>query len=101
MKQRAEELRAERGGRKKAEDLQAALDTIAEMPDDDRVVAERVHAIATRVAPVLLPRTWYGMPAYAEGKSCASFWARPSSRLATQRLASTTAPNSTTGTCGR
>ena len=74
MKQRAEELRAERGGRKKADGLQAALDAIAEMPDDDRAIAERVHAIVTRVAPGLLARTWYGMPAYADGKDVVCFF---------------------------
>jgi uncharacterized protein YdhG (YjbR/CyaY superfamily) len=74
MKQRAEELRAERGGRKKADALQAALDAIAEMPDGDRVIAERVHAIVTRVAPQLLARTWYGMPAYADGKDVVCFF---------------------------
>ena len=68
MKRRADELRAERGGRKKADNLQAVLDAIAEMPDDDRTIAERVHALVTRVAPDLLPRTWYGMPAYADDK---------------------------------
>lgn len=74
MKQRAEELRAERGGRKKADNLQAALDAIAGMPDDDREIAERVHAIVTRVAPHLLARTWYGMPAYADGKDVVCFF---------------------------
>jgi uncharacterized protein YdhG (YjbR/CyaY superfamily) len=74
MRQRAEELRAERGGRKKADNLQAALDAIAEMPDDDRAIAERVHSIVTRVAPQLLPRTWYGMPAYADGKDVVCFF---------------------------
>jgi uncharacterized protein YdhG (YjbR/CyaY superfamily) len=74
MKQRAEELRAERGGRKKADDLQAALDAIAKMPDGDRAIAERVHAIVTRVAPQLLARTWYGMPAYADGKDVVCFF---------------------------
>lgn len=74
MKQRAEELRSERGGRKKAEGLQAALDAIAEMPDDDREIAERIHAIVGRVAPHLLPRTWYGMPAYADGKDVVVFF---------------------------
>lgn len=73
MKQRAEELRAERGGRKKADNLQAALDAIAEMPEDDRAIAERVHAIVTRLAPHLLARTWYGMPAYADGKDIVCF----------------------------
>lgn len=74
MKQRAEELRAERGGRKKADDLQATLDAIAQMPDDDRRIAERVHAIVTREAPELLARTWYGMPAYADGKDVVCFF---------------------------
>ena len=74
MRQRAEELRAERGGRKKAESLQAALDAIASMPEADRVIAERVHAIVTRVAPQLLARTWYGMPAYADGKDVVCFF---------------------------
>jgi uncharacterized protein YdhG (YjbR/CyaY superfamily) len=74
MKQRAAELRAERGGRKKADDLRAALAAIAEMPDSDRAIAERFHAIVTRVAPHLLARTWYGMPAYAEGKDVVCFF---------------------------
>lgn len=74
MKQRAEELRAERGGRKKADNLQAALDAIAEMPPADRAMAERVHAIITRIAPQLLARTWYGMPAYADGKDVLCFF---------------------------
>ncbi|MFO7777725.1 MAG: hypothetical protein R6V28_05165 [Nitriliruptoraceae bacterium] len=74
MRQRAEELRAEHGGRKKAEGLQAALDAIAAMPDEDRLIAERVHAIVVRVAPQLLARTWYGMPAYADGKDVVCFF---------------------------
>jgi uncharacterized protein YdhG (YjbR/CyaY superfamily) len=74
MKERATELRAERGGRKKAQDLQALLDAIAEMPREDRIIAERVHAIVTRIAPHLLARTWYGMPAYADGKDVVCFF---------------------------
>ncbi len=74
MRQRAEELKAERGGRKKADNLQAALDAIAEMPDNDRHIAERVHAAVTRIAPHLLPKTWYGMPAYADGKDVVLFF---------------------------
>lgn len=74
MRQRAEELRAGRGGRKKADDLQAALDAIAEMPDRDRQIAERVHAIVMEVAPRLLAKTWYGMPAYADGKEVVCFF---------------------------
>jgi uncharacterized protein YdhG (YjbR/CyaY superfamily) len=71
MKQRAEELRAEgRQGAKKADGLQAVLDSIAKMAPEDRAVAERVHATVSATAPGLLPKTWYGMPAYtaAEGK---------------------------------
>lgn len=74
MTQRAQELRAERGGRKKADNLQAALDAIAEMPDDDRAIAERIHALVTDLAPSLLARTWYGMPAYANGKDVVCFF---------------------------
>jgi uncharacterized protein YdhG (YjbR/CyaY superfamily) len=76
MKQRAEELRAEgRSGAKKAEGLQALLDSIAKMTPADRAIAERVHVTVTATAPDLAPRTWYGMPAYtnAEGKVVLSF----------------------------
>jgi len=66
MKERAAELRAEgRKGAKKADGLQAVLDRIAEMPPEDRALAERVHLTVTAAAPGLSPKTWYGMPAYA------------------------------------
>ena len=66
MKERAAELRAEgRKGAKKADGLQALLDRVAEMAPDDRALAERVHVVVTEHAPDLLPKTWYGMPAYA------------------------------------
>jgi uncharacterized protein YdhG (YjbR/CyaY superfamily) len=66
MKERAAELRAEgKKGAKKADDLQAVLDSFAKMSPDDRALAERVHATVTAVAPELSPKTWYGMPAYA------------------------------------
>jgi len=71
MKARAAELRAEgKNGAKKAEGLQALLDSIAKMTPEDRAVAERVHVTVTATAPDLAPKTWYGMPAYAnaEGK---------------------------------
>lgn len=74
MRQRVAELRAEKGGRKKADGLEAALEAIAAMPDGDRLIAERVHAIVSEVAPHLLPRTWYGMPAYADGKDVVCFF---------------------------
>jgi uncharacterized protein YdhG (YjbR/CyaY superfamily) len=66
MKERAAELRAEgRKGAKKADGLKAVLDRIAEMAPEDRALAERVHMAVTSTAPELLPKTWYGMPAYA------------------------------------
>jgi uncharacterized protein YdhG (YjbR/CyaY superfamily) len=68
MKERAAELRAEgKKGAKKADGLQAVLDRIAEMAPDDRALAERVHMTVTATAPQLSPKTWYGMPAYANG----------------------------------
>jgi len=66
MKKRAAELRAEgKKGAKKADGLQAVLDGIAQMAPEDRALAERVHMTVTATAPDLSPRTWYGMPAYA------------------------------------
>jgi len=66
MQARAAELRAEgKKGATKAEALQAVLDSIAEMAPEDRALAERVHVTVTSTAPGLSPKTWYGMPAYA------------------------------------
>jgi len=65
MKQRAAELRTEgKKGAKKADGLQAVLDSIAKMSPQDAALAERVHATVTETAPELSPKTWYGMPAY-------------------------------------
>jgi uncharacterized protein YdhG (YjbR/CyaY superfamily) len=70
MKERAKELRAEaRAEKDKAAGEQAVLEKIAEMPEPERAMAKRLHAIIKESAPVLSPKTWYGMPAYAkEGK---------------------------------
>jgi uncharacterized protein YdhG (YjbR/CyaY superfamily) len=76
MKQRAAELRAEgKQGAKQADGLQALLDAIAKMAPEDRVVAERIHVTVSAAAPKLSPKTWYGMPAYAnaEGKIVVAF----------------------------
>ena len=76
MKERVAELRAEgKQGAKKADGLQAALDSIAKMAPEDRALAERVHATVIATAPELSPKTWYGMPAYtnAEGKVVVCF----------------------------
>jgi uncharacterized protein YdhG (YjbR/CyaY superfamily) len=76
MKTRAAELRAEgKKGAKAADGLQAVLDAIAKMAPEDRALAERVHMTVTAAAPDLLPKTWYGMPAYtnADGKAVVFF----------------------------
>ena len=69
MKDRARELKASarRGPRAAKEDGESnVLAKIAEMPEPDRVMAERLHAIIKAGAPALVPRLWYGMPAYAK-----------------------------------
>jgi len=70
MKERAQELKAEaRADKDKAAGERAVLAAIAEMPEPDRALGERIHAIVKASAPALSPKTWYGMPAYAtDGK---------------------------------
>jgi len=63
MKERARELKAEA---QRADGENALLAKIAEMPESDRTMAERLHVIVKASAPSLLPKTWYGMPAYAD-----------------------------------
>lgn len=59
-----ETLAERRGG---AEGEKAVLDKIAKMPEPDRSMATRIHQIVRAAAPELMPRTWYGMPAYSRG----------------------------------
>lgn len=66
MKERAQELKAARRGRRAEDDERAVLAKIAEMPEPDRTMAEQLHAIIKASAPDLSPKTWYGMPAYAK-----------------------------------
>jgi uncharacterized protein YdhG (YjbR/CyaY superfamily) len=74
MRERARELKAAKKGEAAEADV---LAKIAEMPEADRVIAERIHAIVRSAAPELAPRTWYGMPAYAnaDGKVVCFFQA--------------------------
>jgi uncharacterized protein YdhG (YjbR/CyaY superfamily) len=66
MKERARELKEEaRAGKNKAVGESAVLAQIAQMPQPDRTLGERVHAIVKAHAPALSPKLWYGMPAYA------------------------------------
>jgi len=69
MKERAKELKAEqRRGAARADGERDLLAKVAAMPKSDRVMAERIHAVVTAAAPELTPKTWYGMPAYANAK---------------------------------
>ena len=88
MKERARELKAETrrsasASAKNADGEQDLLAKIAEMPESDRVIAERIHAVITATAPELTTKTWYGMPAYSKDgkvvcffKSAAKFGSR-------------------------
>lgn len=77
MKEHAKEMKAAaRRGKEKADGEADVLAKIAEMPESDRVMAERFHAIVKAAAPELTSRTWYGMPAYAkDGKLICFFQA--------------------------
>jgi uncharacterized protein YdhG (YjbR/CyaY superfamily) len=83
MKERAQELKAQARG---ADAEDAVLAKIAEMPEPDRAMAERLHAIIRASAPALSPKTWYGMPAYAQDGKVVCYFQAPSkfkSRYAT------------------
>ena len=69
MKERIQELNAD-----KADEESAVLAKIAEMPEPDRTMARRLHAIIKESAPALSPRLWYGMPAYAKDGKVACFF---------------------------
>ena len=77
MKERARELKA---AKTKAEWESDVLAKIAEMPDADRVMAERLHALIKESAPALSPKTWYGMPAWAKDGKVLCFF-QPASKF--------------------
>jgi uncharacterized protein YdhG (YjbR/CyaY superfamily) len=77
MKERAQELKtaARRGPRgKSADEESAVLAKIAEMPESDRAIGERLHAVIKANAPTLSPKLWYGMPAYAKDGKVVCFF---------------------------
>jgi hypothetical protein len=87
MKARAQELKAEaRANKDKAEGENAVLAAIAAMKEPDRSMAKRLHAIIKASAPTLSPKTWYGMPAYAnkEGKIICFF--QPAEKFKTRYM---------------
>jgi uncharacterized protein YdhG (YjbR/CyaY superfamily) len=75
MKERAKELKAEERAKNDAAAGEADVQAkIAEMQEPDRTMAERIHAIVKASAPALMPKTWYGMPAYAKGGKIICFF---------------------------
>ena len=80
MRERAQELKAEarrgppRAKKEEADGESDVLAKIAEMPQPDRAMAKRLHAIVTDSAPALMPKTWYGMPAYAKDGKVVCFF---------------------------
>lgn len=86
MKERAKELKAEAARGKDADAENEVLEKIAEMPEPDRVMAERIHAVVKANAPELKAKLWYGMPAYAKDGKLICFFkaaAKFQSRYAT------------------
>ncbi|MEV4322719.1 iron chaperone [Microbispora rosea] len=74
MKERAKELKTSARRGAKSDTESEVLAKIAEMPESDRVIAERLHAVIKASAPTLTPKLWYGMPAYArDGKMICFF----------------------------
>lgn len=71
MKERAQELKA---AKSREEGEKALLAKIAEMPPKDRALGKKLHAIVTATAPELMPKTWYGMPAYAKDDKIVCFF---------------------------
>jgi len=76
MKERAQELKAaaRRGSRAEADGESAVLAKIAEMPEPDRAMGKRLHAVIKASAPALSPKLWYGMPAYAKDDKVVCFF---------------------------
>ncbi|MDQ6848321.1 MAG: DUF1801 domain-containing protein [Candidatus Dormibacteraeota bacterium] len=72
MRETLKERKRARSG--EADGERDVLEKIAEMPETDRVMAERLHAIIKASAPTLTPRTWYGMPAYAKDGTVVCFF---------------------------
>ena len=84
MRNRARELKAEeRANKNKAEGESAVLAAIAAMQEPDRSMAKRIHAIIKESAPALLPKTWYGMPAYARDDKIVCFF-QPAAKFKTR-----------------
>ena len=83
MKERAQELKAAARRGKTADEESAVLEKIAEMPEPDRAMAERLHAVIKASAPALSPKLWYGMPGYARDGKVVCFF-QPAQKFKTR-----------------
>ncbi|WP_173924515.1 iron chaperone [Agromyces sp. Marseille-P2726] len=85
VKQRAKELREqEKAGRNRAAGEKAVLDAIAQLDPDDKVLAEGLHRVVSQVAPDLVPKTYYGMPGYANGDGKIVLFIQPAGKFKTR-----------------
>jgi len=85
VKQRAKELREqEKAGKSREAGLAAVLTAIAELEEEDRVLAEGLHRIVTAVAPDLVPKTYYGMPGYANADGKIVVFIQPAKKFKTR-----------------
>ncbi len=85
VKQRAAELRAqEKAGKNRAAGEKAVREAIAEMPDEDRILAEGIDRIVSEVAPNLVPKTWYGFPSYADANGKVVVFFKAASKFTTR-----------------
>ena len=99
MRERAKELKSSAD---KAAGESDVLAKIAQMPERDRTMAERLHAIVKASAPALSPRTWYGMPAYAkDGKVVCFFQSAQKFKTRYATFGSVTRRSSMKAPCGR
>ena len=85
VKQRAKELREqEKAGKNREAGLQSVLTAIAALDDDDRALAEGLHKVVTEVAPDLVPKTYYGMPGYANAEGKIVLFIQPAGKFKTR-----------------
>jgi uncharacterized protein YdhG (YjbR/CyaY superfamily) len=85
VKQRAKELRAqEKAGKNREAGLKSVLDAIAGLEPEDKVLAEGLHEVVTEVAPDLVPKTYYGMPGYANAEGKIVVFIQPAKKFGTR-----------------
>lgn len=85
VKQRAKEVREqEKAGKNREAGLKAVLDAIAQLEPEDKVLAEGLHNVVSEVAPDLVPKTYYGMPGYANSEGKMVLFIQPAKKFNTR-----------------